>query len=130
MNVIKLELLIFLINKVDYYWNIFYIVNGTLLSLLLTDNIVVNDLTVFVLLSLVYVSFMIFSCKAHIRAYQFLKACIEDIAKDKDLINSFPNTKLYIKRLIYKRTRALCPYVYCVISFIILYLFWHQNYVW
>lgn len=125
----KIDLLLFLINKVDYYWNLFYIVNGSIITLLLINRLIIHNCIVLLLLSLIYAGFMIFSYFAHLRAYKFLKFIINDLRHEVSLQDDFPNTYMNLELLSYKRIMDALPYIYTIVGIIIITIFWISDYV-
>lgn len=68
----KYEILLKLIDKVDYFWNFLYITTGTVWVFLVGNNC---QLQVYqkIIFTVVYVALMLFNYKAHIRDISSLK---------------------------------------------------------
>lgn len=125
-----IDLLLFLINKVDYYWNIFYIVNGSIITLLLINELKVHNLIIISLLTAIYIGFMIFSYFAHKRAYIFLNNIIIDLKSRSEISALFPSTYKKLRFLSYKKTMKSIPYIYCFVTLSIISFFWIVGYAW
>lgn len=77
----KYEILLKLIDKVDYFWNFLYITTGTVWVFLVGNNC---QLQVYqkIIFTVVYVALMLFNYKAHIRGYIFLEAFVEEVKEE------------------------------------------------
>lgn len=130
MKETKINLLIFLINKVDYYWNLFYITNGSLLTLLLINTLRTKNMYFMVMLTLIYMGFIFFCYRAHIRAYRFLQDVISDLKQSVDLKNEFPLTYRKLNSLSYHLIMKVTLYIYIIIGVMIIYLLWSESLCW
>ena len=119
----KYEILLKLIDKVDYFWNFLYITTGTVWVFLVGNNC---QLQVYqkIIFTVVYVALMLFNYKAHIRGYIFLESFVEEV--NEEIKKDFNSKKIQslIKRLSYRRQRIVCGIIYVGLSVITLSLIW------
>lgn len=87
----KYEILLKLIDKVDYFWNFLYITTGTVWVFLVGNNC---QLQVYqkIIFTVVYVALMLFNYKAHIRGYIFLESFVEEVKEE--IKNDFKSKKI------------------------------------
>ena len=95
----KYEILLKLIDKVDYFWNFLYITTGTVWVFLVGNN-------------------------CQLQGYIFLEAFVEEVKEE--IKNDFKSKKIQslIKRLSYRRQRIVCGIIYVGLSVITLSLIW------
>jgi hypothetical protein len=123
----KYDLLFKLIDKVDFYWNSLYITTGTIWAFLfIHTNLHLAHKLVF---TVCYIALMAFNVRAHLRAYSFLNALVEEL--DEDVKADFKSDRLHTLygTLSYNQQRMTCGIVYIALTCITVTLIW-IDYVW
>lgn len=108
----KCNLMLYMINKVDFFWNRLYVSTAVVIAFVLNSNLVNTQITIDILLLIGYVIFLLSNLFDHIRSYRYLI----DLAKEIQLDNSgeFSNEWIskHLNRLPYKYEQYTCIMAY------------------
>lgn len=121
----KCQLVLYLIDKVDYYWKFFYISTATVLGCIICKNLLVDTLFTKLLLEFIYVIFLSGNLFDHLRAYRFLRKLLKEIQEIQDDQKEFDNNEIFqsIAQLPYKYEYYSCIFAYVFVFSINSYLF-------
>lgn len=86
MNTDKCQLVLHMIDKVDYYWNFLYVSTAVVIGCILGKDLLTSSIVPKILLVGVYAIFLLGNLFDHLRAYKFLIELLDEIRKDKEVI--------------------------------------------
>lgn len=117
----KCNLVLYMIDKVDYFWNRLYVSTSVAIGFVLGHEILkLNKITI-VLLLLIYLIYLIGNLLDHLRAYNFLILLLKEI---KDSPMEFIDNSVMIKlaKLPYKLERFSCIGAYVLVLCVVCYI--------
>lgn len=123
-----IDIILSLVSKVDYFWNLFFISNLGIISWFFSKS---NSLPVSytIIASIIYFFFLLLNCIAHIRAYTFLNLAIEEMKLNLSNYNILStNLKTSLNKLSYNNRIWITALAYLFILMITLTVFWIKHY--
>lgn len=109
----KCDLILYMINKVDTFWNRLYVSTAVIIGFLINGNLLKTSIITDLLLLGGYFIFLAGNLLDHMRAYRYLVGLIKEIQKDGDELN---NDIMYqLKKLPYKYELYTCVIAYVLV---------------
>lgn len=107
----KCDLVLYMIDKVDVFWNRLYVSTAVIIGFLIGGNLIKTNIALNILLLSGYFIFLISNLIDHIRAYRYLIDLIKEIQTETDVFKYDGITRHLIK-LPYKYEIYTCIAAY------------------
>ena len=122
------DLVISLVNKVDNFWNIFFLTNLGIISWFFSKEKSL-PISYTIIASIAYFFYLIINCSAHIRGYRFLNLALKELKlnlssydiKSEELINN-------LSQLNYGNRTIIVAISYLIALFVMISVFWMKHF--
>ncbi len=117
----KCQLVLYMINKVDYFWNRLYVSTSVVIGFILGHELLKLNPCIVILLFMIYVIYLGGNLWDHSRAYRFLILLLDEIKNSPD---EFKGDVIMteISKLPYKKEKYTCIAAYIAVLGIVSYI--------